>query len=131
VFANALETDEPKQALDVVARNVGRSIGQEALATKRGTRRAPLPTTPKSTVAVLRECGYEPYVTSDGSVRMRNCPFHALAATHRQLVCRMNHELLGGLMEGLELDDVEAVLDPKPGECCVAIRPSARHPAAR
>jgi predicted ArsR family transcriptional regulator len=71
---------------------------------------------------LLRECGYEPYLASDGSVRMRNCPFHALASGHRQLVCQMNHELVGGIMEGLRLDDLDAALDPKPGECCVAIR---------
>ena len=121
VFADALETAEPKKALDVVAHDVGRSIGQQARA-KRSGKRASRSAAPKSTLNVLRDCGYEPYVTRDGSVRMRNCPFHALASTHRQLVCRMNHELVGGLMEGLELDDVEAVLDPKPGECCVAIR---------
>ena len=121
VFADALETSEPKQALDVVARDVGRSIGHEARMS-RGAKRATQTATPKSTITVLRECGYEPYVSRDGSVRMRNCPFHSLAASHRQLVCRMNHELLGGMMEGLELDDVEATLDPKPGECCVAIR---------
>jgi len=34
----------------------------------------------------------------------------------------MNHELVGGIMEGLQLDDLVAALDPKPGECCVAIR---------
>jgi predicted ArsR family transcriptional regulator len=121
VFAQALETAEPKQALDDVARDVGRAIGQQAVARKRA-KRLSRPATPKSAMPLLRECGYEPYLASDGSVRMRNCPFHALASGHRQLVCQMNHELVGGIMEGLRLDDLDAALDPKPGECCVAIR---------
>jgi predicted ArsR family transcriptional regulator len=124
VFAQALETAEPKQALDVVARDVGRAMGRQAIAKTRATRgsRASRAATPKSAMPLLRECGYEPYVADDGSVRMRNCPFHALAGGHRQLVCRMNHELVGGLMEGTQLDGLDATLEPKPGECCVAIR---------
>jgi predicted ArsR family transcriptional regulator len=124
VFAQALETEEPKQALDVVARDVGRAMGQQAIALARATRgsRASRAVTPRSAIPLLRDCGYEPYVADDGSVRMRNCPFHALATGHRQLVCRMNHDLVGGIIEGLHFDDLDAALEPKSGECCVAIR---------
>lgn len=124
VFASALEADEPKRALDSVARDVGRSMGRQAsrpTIPRRATRRA----IAKAAEPVLRDCGYEPYVGPDGSLRMRNCPFHALAGKHRQLVCRMNHALVGGIVEGLDLPDVEAALDPVPGECCVAIRARA------
>ena len=41
----------------------------------------------------------------------------------------MNHELVSGIVEGLELPELEAALDPMPGDCCVAIR--ARPDAAR
>src|SRR4051795_770084 len=67
--------------------------------------------------------GYEPYEDEDGAIRLRNCPFHRLAAEHRDLVCGMNHAFLEGFLEGLDRDDVTAELDPHPGRCCVAIRP--------
>ena len=121
VFAEALETNEPKRALDSVARDLGRSIGRQARQAKIPKRSAGRGIV-KVAAPVLRDCGYEPYVAQDGSLRMRNCPFHALASSHRQLVCRMNHELVGGIVEGLDLPDVEAALAPVPGECCVAIR---------
>lgn len=71
---------------------------------------------------VLEQAGYEPY-RSDESVRLRNCPFHPLAARQRELVCGMNRELCDGLLRGLGNDTVQAVLDPRPGECCVQLRP--------
>ena len=54
-------------------------------------------------------------------MRLRNCPFHAVAQSHPEVVCDMNLSLLGSIVEGL--DDVEAVLEPGPGRCCVAIKP--------
>lgn len=126
VFAEALETEEPKRALDAVARDVGRSIGKQANEAR--TKRATRPDSVKSTMPLLRQCGYEPYVAAGGALRMRNCPFHALAGSHRQLVCRMNHELVSGIVEGLQLEHLEASLEPVVGECCVAIR--ARKDAA-
>ena len=128
VFAEALETNEPKRALDSVARDLGRSMGRQAKRAKIAKRPAGLGIV-KVASPVLRDCGYEPYVAQDGSLRMRNCPFHALASSHRQLVCRMNHALVGGIVEGLELPDVEAALAPAPGECCVAIRAREKHSA--
>ncbi len=71
-------------------------------------------------VSLLTRHGYEPCV-SEGVITMANCPFHALAEGHRELVCHMNHELLCGVVEeaGLPLEDVR--LDPEPGRCCVTI----------
>lgn len=66
----------------------------------------------------LAALGYEPR-DDQGRLTMANCPFHALAAEHTELVCGLNHELLdrfcacaGGL---------NAELDPQPGRCCVTI----------
>jgi predicted ArsR family transcriptional regulator len=67
--------------------------------------------------------GYEPFEDEAGVIRLANCPFHRLAADHRDLVCGMNRAYLGGLLEGLQREDVTANLDPEPGRCCVAIRP--------
>ncbi|MGH3151570.1 MAG: helix-turn-helix transcriptional regulator [Streptosporangiaceae bacterium] len=69
----------------------------------------------------LAEHGYEPRCDSDGVIRLGNCPFHQLAEQHRELVCGMNLGLLEGLLAGLEVTGCCAVLDPRPGHCCVAI----------
>jgi predicted ArsR family transcriptional regulator len=75
---------------------------------------------------LLRERGYEPY--DDGGVaRLRNCPFHAVAQRHPEIVCDMNLKLLEGLIAGLDLD-AHAGLEPAPGRCCVAIRPGTNGP---
>jgi predicted ArsR family transcriptional regulator len=71
---------------------------------------------------MLRERGYEPYEDDGGVVRLRNCPFHAVAQTHPEVVCDMNLRLLGSVVAGLGAG-VEAVLEPGPGRCCVAIKP--------
>ncbi|MGW5415092.1 helix-turn-helix transcriptional regulator [Actinomadura geliboluensis] len=67
---------------------------------------------------VLAERGYEPVADEGGAVlRMRNCPFHAVAEVFPPLVCGMNLALLEGLVEGSE---VRVRMDPRPGWCCVA-----------
>ena len=73
---------------------------------------------------VLRDRGYEPFA-DDGVLRLRNCPFHAVARRHPDVVCRMNLALLGGLVAGLGHAGVDAVLDPAAGRCCVALAPRA------
>jgi predicted ArsR family transcriptional regulator len=71
---------------------------------------------------VLTQQGYEPCCGADGVIRLRNCPFHQLAEQHRELVCGMNLALVEGLVEGLGADGWHPALDPRPGQCCVAIR---------
>ncbi|TDD04147.1 transcriptional regulator [Nonomuraea deserti] len=72
---------------------------------------------------VLSERGYEPY-EEDGLLRLRNCPFHVLAKEQPLLVCSVNLALCQGLLEGLGDDPGRARLDPRPGECCVALAAS-------
>ncbi|MFF4420999.1 helix-turn-helix transcriptional regulator [Streptomyces sp. NPDC001549] len=55
-------------------------------------------------------------------VRLRNCPFHAVAEHFPPLVCGMNLALLEGLLG--EDGPVRARMDARPGECCVAIETS-------
>jgi hypothetical protein len=53
---------------------------------------------------------------------LHNCPFHRLAEAHRALVCGMNRDFLGGVLDGFgEADELAARLDPQPGYCCVRI----------
>jgi predicted ArsR family transcriptional regulator len=69
----------------------------------------------------LAERGYAPYV-EDGEVRLRNCPFHALAREYPVLACGMNLALLEGVLAGAGLATTHAArLDPRGDECCVVI----------
>ncbi|WP_067171483.1 helix-turn-helix transcriptional regulator [Microtetraspora niveoalba] len=70
--------------------------------------------------ALLAERGYEPY-EEEGRIRLRNCPFHASAERHPLLVCSMNLALCQGVLAALGEPEDAAELDPRPGECCVAI----------
>ncbi|MFB7539961.1 helix-turn-helix transcriptional regulator [Streptomyces zaomyceticus] len=55
-------------------------------------------------------------------VRMRNCPFHAVAERFPPLVCGMNLALLEGLL-GAD-GPVRARMDARPGQCCVVVEDS-------
>ncbi|MEU6676282.1 helix-turn-helix domain-containing protein [Streptomyces sp. NPDC046925] len=55
-------------------------------------------------------------------LRMRNCPFHAVAERFPPLVCGMNLALLEGLL-GAD-GPVRARMDARPGECCVVLESS-------
>jgi predicted ArsR family transcriptional regulator len=125
VLAQAVEESSDRRLSGRVgdlARQLGRelgvattgNIGAEASATSAGR-----------CFAAMSECGYEP-VDSDGVIRFRNCPFDDLAREHRKLVCGMNLALVEGLLDAIGGSDLEAVLDPRPSECCVALRTAPR-----
>ena len=75
-------------------------------------------------VEVLRGAGYEPRVEPDGTVCLRNCPYDALVADHRDVTCGMNLAWADGLVDGLGIRGVEVELEPEPGRCCVVIHPA-------
>ena len=71
----------------------------------------------------MADQGYEPRV--DGTtITLANCPFHALAQKHTELVCGMNLDLVEGLLQGLGTSSLQARLSPSPGRCCVTIAAS-------
>ncbi len=70
-------------------------------------------------VETLEERGYEPLL-QQGTLRLSNCPFHALVDDHRDLVCGMNLALAEGILDGLGEERISAHLDRQPGLCCVA-----------
>ena len=72
---------------------------------------------------VLTGRGFEPTRVGDGLV-LRNCPFDALAREHTALVCGVNHDYVGGVLEGLGCDHTSARLDPGPDRCCVRVEES-------
>jgi predicted ArsR family transcriptional regulator len=76
---------------------------------------------PVRPAAVLASYGYEPRVVGDHTVLV-NCPFHALAVDHTELICGMNLEFVRAMMGQLGLTDVDARLEPGVGRCCVTLR---------
>ena len=110
---------DPRREVATAARGLGRGIGEEARA--RAGRRASRRTLARSAITVLDEYGFSPSLSPDGSVRLRNCPFDALARGHRQLVCGMNLAFMEGILAGLEASGLAARSDPQPGLCCVAL----------
>src|SRR4029453_2117043 len=71
-------------------------------------------------VRILPEQAYEPRRT-DRTVVMANCPFHRLAVSHTDLVCRLNHSLLSGIVGSIAPDLLEARLEPGENHCCVTL----------
>ena len=71
----------------------------------------------------LEDAGFEPERTSPTLVRLRNCPFHPLAARQPELVCGINQAFLAGYLDGLEAArNTAAVLLPAADACCVELR---------
>jgi predicted ArsR family transcriptional regulator len=70
---------------------------------------------------VLERYGYEPERWRQHTVRLRNCPFHALARRAPAVVCAINQALLDGLLRGLGDQRIQAVLVPRPDACCVEL----------
>jgi predicted ArsR family transcriptional regulator len=104
------------QALAAVARETGQRMGGEAAGRRRD--RSPR----AALMEVLTRFGYEPH-RKGAEVALHNCPFHRLAEEHRDLVCGMNLDLLGGVIDGVGGTEIfDAELAPEPGSCCVRLR---------
>ncbi len=127
LLAEAVEEAGDAPARDTVvavAHRHGRKIGEELRAATgaRAGRERRLNTLAET----LAGHGYEPR-REGPALRLANCPFHALAESHRGLVCSMNLSLLQGVVEGMGGDGITARPDPPgPGECCVSVSLSTR-----
>jgi predicted ArsR family transcriptional regulator len=125
LLAAAVESDRggsSRAALRDAAQQFGMGVGERSRAVDpagEGTRRA--------VEDALRGQGFEPFGDEDGTIRLRNCPFHQLAVQHRDVVCGMNLALIEGLVEGLHASGLRPALHPQPGQCCVEI--GARAPS--
>jgi predicted ArsR family transcriptional regulator len=104
------------------ARAAGRELGE---AVRRERRLCPPGAERTLAVAreVLEEHGFEPYRQGQ-ELRLRNCPFHALSRYAPDVVCAMNRAFIEGLVRGIGNENVDVALEPKPGQCCVALRRS-------
>lgn len=123
LLAAAVETDRSgasRAALHAAARQFGGDLGRCRMAADPGRE------DPQQAVAnALREQGFEPCPGEGGTIRLRNCPFHHLAARHTEIVCGMNLALIEGLVSGLDASGLHPALDPQPGYCCVVIAGAA------
>lgn len=110
--------EAPRQVLERSAHRRGEELGKEA----RGADAA----APARDVVlrVLETQGFEPRIEDD-AVTLANCPFHALARAHTDLVCGMNLSLLDGVLAGVPAAGLVADLQPQSGRCCVQLRAQA------
>ena len=134
IFAGAVES-EPTGRAWAALRESAQAFGREVAAE---VDRRTAGRSESRRLAVLEELlserGYEPFQDEDGVIRLRNCPFDRLADAHRQTVCGMNLALLAQAAASPK-GTLKAVLDPRPGLCCVALfrddEPSRRKRAKR
>jgi predicted ArsR family transcriptional regulator len=113
--------ERAREAVNRVARERGRGVGRAEHERVRpgrlGAERAL-----RISTDLLAAQGFEPERSPD-AVRLRNCPFHPLAAAQPELVCGLNHAYVDGVIDGLNAGGcVEAVLAPHPDRCCVQMR---------
>jgi predicted ArsR family transcriptional regulator len=114
ILAEVAEVTGAEPAVQRVARRRGSQAGRAARTADPSASAADL------ALVTLAAQGYRPY--QDGPViRLRNCPFHVLAASHPPLICGMNLALVEGLLEGAAASGLAAALDPQPGDCCVVV----------
>jgi predicted ArsR family transcriptional regulator len=113
--------ENARDAVQRVARDRGEQVGA---AERQQTRPGRLGAERALTLAtkLLAGQGFEPARESPTCLRLRNCPFHPLAAQVPELVCGLNLAFLSGMVDGLQASTVEAVLEPRAGECCVELR---------
>lgn len=117
LLAEAAEAAGLDAQLVEAARREGRALGG-------GARCGSL----EELAGVLERRGYEPFLDG-GVLRMRNCPFDALAERFPPLVCGMNLALLEGLVggegeNGNEGAGVRVRMDARPGLCCTVAEES-------
>jgi predicted ArsR family transcriptional regulator len=124
--AQAQQSGEPpRQVLDQRAQDFGRAMAREQSGEceQPGQSEQSGPAETSALMSLLEVYGFEPRLAGSDIV-LNNCPFHALAHEHPELVCGMNLNLLEGVLEGLGQTGMRACLDPGPSGCCVRMETS-------
>lgn len=119
VFAAAVERSLRGTPLDETLTEEARAAGH-----RDGTAYAGIGGELERSAEVLSARGFEPARVGDRLV-LRNCPFDALAREHTALVCGVNRDYVGGVLEGLGCAHTSARLDPGPDRCCVRVEETA------
>ncbi len=120
VFAAAVEKSLDGAPLSTALADEARAAGR-----RDGTAYAGKGGELERSAEVLSARGFEPSRVDDGLV-LRNCPFDALAREHTALVCGVNRDYVGGVLDGLGCARTSARLDPGPERCCVRVEESRR-----
>jgi predicted ArsR family transcriptional regulator len=121
ILARAIEqcpSGDTRAAALEIASDEGRRVG----ALRRQPGKLSAAATLDAAADVLADLGYEPHHQSSTSVRLRNCPFHAVVDVATELVCAVNHSFIDGVLCGLGTSrSVGAALDGVPPDCCVTV----------
>lgn len=127
ILVDALRTEAPAETARQSALRSAHERGQ-ALATAERARlrtgRLGAERALTLSAELLDRHGYRPARTEPGCLRLHNCPFHPVVQQAPELVCGLNHAFLTGMLDGLGARNVRAVLEPRPGECCVQLHTS-------
>ena len=116
LLASGIERDSDARAAVIdAAHERGESMAEASVAADAGGREA--------LTSLLEGLGYEPFSDDDEAIRLRNCPFHELAGSHRELTCAMNFALLEGASSAIDATGYRAQPQPRDGRCCVAFVP--------
>ena len=131
ILVDALRTENPAENARQSALRSAHERGQ-ALATAERARQRTGRLGAERALALSAELldrhGYRPERAEPGCLSLRNCPFHPVVQQAPELVCGLNHAFLTGMLAGLGARNVQAVLEPRPGECCVQLH---ANPAGR
>ncbi len=104
------------EALRETTTDTGHELGREAA--RRAGSAADLPAVAAAISEVLDENGFEPH-REGRTLTLGNCPFAAMLADCKKVICHMNLDLMTGLLERCGLPGIVAELAPSPGRCCV------------
>lgn len=118
LFATALDRLDSADALRRAAQDEGERLGEEAR--RRAGARAGAGHRGEALREVLTDAGYGPTDVA-GELRLRNCPFSAVAERHRAVTCGMNLALIEQALAAAGLEPDAARLDIQPDWCCVVI----------
>ena len=110
-------------ALDEAATDEGHRIGADINARLRAGAARKKDLRRRVVLDALVDHGYEPHLRDNGTVVLRNCPFHQLAQQHTNLICGLNLCLLSTAIDDVGDTGLEAHLEPEDDHCCVKLKP--------
>jgi predicted ArsR family transcriptional regulator len=125
LLAQAVQADPDGEAMTELlraARRYGTSLAEQDQPERHEPEQHQHGRPAKAALAVLTAHGFEPSQDEDGTIVLRNCPFHQLAVGYPDVVCGMNLSLLEGVLDVIGARGLRPVLNPAPGRCCVVIR---------
>lgn len=115
LLADTLGSDQSGSPDFGAAREFGRALG--ARARRRMRSRPQGEGLIRCVEDVLETLGYEPYRSSSGSLRLRNCPFDPLSRLFAPVVCEVGQAVIRGVVQGVEAP-MRLGREERPDRCC-------------